>query len=111
MFSTHGFYWAGFLRTLQGDVTGMAVSLIVLIAVLLGARAFVRQRSGGPDSRQAALARTNRSVAVLALLFVGGFVLHAALMTSSNRIPRSDVNKSGVYDQMDSHLTNPDHPH
>lgn len=111
MFSTNGFFWEGFFRALQGDITGLVLSLIFLVAILLVARAAIRRLDGRPDLRRSALLWTNRAAAALVMVCVGGFVLHAALVASANRIPRSDVDKSGVYKQMDSHLSAPDHPH
>ena len=108
--STHGFYWEGFLRALQGDFTGMVLTLIIVTLVYFLVRGVLRGALGGLERRWGS-GVFGRLFGIAVALIIGGFILHAALVASVNRIPRSDVSGSGVYQQMDSHLSQPDHSH
>ena len=108
--STHGFYWVGFMRSLQGDFTSMALAIIGFTIVFFIARAVMKDAFAGFQQRWGRQI-LGRIFGAVIILIIGGFVLRAALVASYNRIPRSDVNASGVYQQMDSHLSNPDHSH
>lgn len=108
--STHGFYWVGFLRALQGDFTALVLTLIVATLLFFLARGVLRGAFAGLERRWGS-GIFGRLFAIALALIVAGFLLHAVLVASANRIPRSDVDSSGVYQQMDSHLSQPDHSH
>jgi len=104
--TTEGFNLEGLLRSMQGDVMGLIGFIIFILLVLWFARFLIGKTKGeiGMTDEQAVSAkRTVRTVAgAIIILGLGGFAWHAVSVTAANRIPRSDVNKAGVYDQMNN---------
>lgn len=107
--SEYDFRWVDFIRVLQVHITTV-VLLFVLIAIVYVLLMLIVKRSDLPSNRRRTIKTgVRRVVGVLSLLITIGFVVNAAVVASVNRVPRSDIDKSGVYQQIDSHLTNPDH--
>lgn len=82
----------GFIRSLQAELmTAAFVLLIILVAYI------VLQRTVKDDNVKLVI----RKVAEMAaLVVVALFLLRAVSMGITNRAPRQDVDKSGVYEQM-----------
>ncbi|OGC59706.1 hypothetical protein A3A70_00120 [candidate division WWE3 bacterium RIFCSPLOWO2_01_FULL_42_11] len=99
--STDGFHLEGFFRALQADV----VSLIGFLFFILLAYIIVRVAIVQGDVEFQRVVNWGAGILVLLVLLIFGS--SAANYAASNRIPRNDVDGSGVYDQMNSHLATP----
>jgi hypothetical protein len=92
----------GYIRTLQVSFTTLLVTLIV-ICVLTGVSIFLTSQLSDEDEikqwRRVILLGTKLSCALSILIFLA----NAIILGFSDRMPRSDVNKQPVYDQMESH--------
>lgn len=88
----------GLLRALGPSTAGfIGFSLIVLFAVIVINR-FIPESDGEPSDR-----RYVRGFGFIVWAFaLVIYIFSAASMTASLRIPRSDVNATGVYQQMDA---------
>jgi len=86
----------GFLRSLQGNITSMA---LIILAIVIVCTLFSLVSRESPDLR-----RTIRSIGLgLTVLVIAAFTISAAVTAATNRAPRKDVDKDGVYQQMNSH--------
>jgi hypothetical protein len=105
-----GFAWEGFFRSLQGDLMSFVGSLVlVLVALVLVRWAIKKLRDdNGLAATKAQAARNwaGRIAMALALVAVAAVMWRAASFASINRTPRADIDRSGVYEQMDT-LTKP----
>ena len=107
--TVQGFAWEGFSRSLQGDLTSFVGFIIFVLVALLVVR-WSTNRMQGVGGISEVDARMLRSVAgtvakglvLVAIVFVGW---RAVSVASINRMPRADVDRSGVYEQMNT-LTN-----
>ena len=91
----------GFLRSLSADIFG-AATFVVVVGIAYFVLTYTIRRRGGKDG--AGTLRVLR-IAVVAILLLTGVTLlgRAASVAFANRIPRNDVDKSPVYEQMKSH--------
>jgi hypothetical protein len=100
------FSWEGFFRSLQGDLLSFAGFLLfVFVASLVIRWAITKgQRDNAFDASQARAVRrwAGRTATALVLIGVVALIWRAALLASINDIPRADVDRSGVYEQMDA---------
>lgn len=97
----------GLLRSLQGEIWILCGGIVVIIvALLLTLRLINNYEEDGGDRARASNARafTWGAAGVLTAIGIGLFVWHAVMVASVNRMPRSDIEKSSVYEQMDEHL-------
>ena len=103
--TTEGFAWDGFFRSLQGDFMSL-VGFLVLIAVALviGHRVIAWSLGNGVNDREARAARlwATRVAAIVTMCAVGIVVWRAVSLAAVNRVPRADLNRSEVYQQMKS---------
>lgn len=105
---TSGFNWEGFFRAFQGNLTSF-VGFLILILVLWFIINLVTgrlQKAGDIGAKAATIGRRWTSgVAMIALLVLAIITCwQAATMASINRMPRADVDKSGVYEAMKDNL-------
>lgn len=96
----------GLARSLQGSImvlVGVLVVIAICVAIVL--HLIKKAEEDHLDSDEAATGRrwTWGAGVSVALLSVGIFVWYAVAVASTNRMPRSDIDKSPVYEQMDSH--------
>jgi hypothetical protein len=101
--TTEGFAWDGFFRSLQGDFMSLAAFLIlVAVALFIGHRVIKWSLGNGVKDREARTARlwAGRLAAIVTLCAVGLVVWRAASLASVNRVPRADLDRSEVYQQM-----------
>lgn len=93
----------GLVRVLGPDIGGIIVATLAIVGFAWITN-WVIGRAPAPDESQAAVVRAKRATRRFAFwiwLFVfAGFVAHAAAVTASLRIPRSDVDATGVYQRM-----------
>ena len=101
--SASGFHWEGFFRAMQGDITGVVAVIVCSITTLIVYRTFLKGTRLLDDSVKARARKLSSNIAyfviLIALFYLGWKIV---TVTASNRMPRSDVDKSGVYQQMDS---------
>lgn len=88
-------FWEGFLRSLQGDLM-VAIGALVLIGILY----LLLLRFAPADRARNGI---HRGAALLVLFVLVVVAWRAFSVGAANRTPRQDVDKSGVYDQMNSH--------
>ena len=103
--TTEGFAWDGFLRSLQGDFMSLAGFLILIaVALVIGHRMIGWSLGNGVNERDARTARlwAGRVAAIVTLCAVGVVVWRAVSLASVNRVPRADLDRSEVYQQMKS---------
>jgi len=100
------FAWEGFFRALQGDLLSFAGFLIFVFVAFLTVRWAIRrgESGNGLNASQAQAARrwAGRLATALVLISVVAAIWRAAMFASINDIPRADVDRSGVYEQMDA---------
>jgi len=104
--SETGFHWEGFFRALQGDIWSTVWVLICVTVGFFLFRFFVK-KANADRSNDEPMMREARKWSRIALLFVIALQLSilafkAGSYAMANRMLRSDVDKSGVYEQMDS---------
>jgi cytochrome bd-type quinol oxidase subunit 2 len=103
--TTQVFAWDGFFRSLQGDFMSLA-GLLVLIAValLVGHWLLKWSLGNGVNDEEARAARlwAGRIATIVTLCAVGVVVWRAVSLASVNRMPRADLDRSEVYQQMKS---------
>ena len=107
--TTNGFAFEGFLRVLQGDIMSL-IGLVALVLVgLIILKSFIMGRGEGSAGDIAEVRKiANRGAGILIVAICVGFVVHAATIAATNRMPRSDVaGQSGVYERMDDLLNRP----
>lgn len=96
-------FWEGFLRSLSSDIFVGVGSLFVVAILYLIVSIIVRKSANSSEE-----SRDTMVVArVIAVVLVVSVVLilfgRAASVAFANRVPRQDIDKSPVYEQMDSH--------
>ena len=99
----------GFARSLQGDFVGV-VGVLFFIGILYFLVRFVIKRGSvelNEELPDAGLKMVNIVASVIVGLVLVAFFGRAVSMGFSNRLPRS-VDKSSVYEQMDSHRVAPE---
>jgi hypothetical protein len=103
--TTDGFDWAGLVRSLQGDLTSFVGFVILVILCLAAARRLLKglrdKRRAAPDARMA-LRAANGLAALLVAAGAALFLWRAASVSATNRVPRADIDKASVYQQMDA---------
>lgn len=80
------------------------IFLIVMCLLYAVVRYVITSASEDEIDTAAAKKTLNRIFLVILIVSAVGFVLTTLGRTANNRLPREDVDKSGVYSQMDSHL-------
>lgn len=96
----------GLLRVLAPEIFAfIGVTILIVLAALFGRR--VASASGKAESADhATVVKAQRTIAAVArwvwYVLAALFLWHALTVTWSLRIPRSDVDATGVYRQMDS---------
>lgn len=90
----------GFLRSLQANGLIFVGFLVALALAYLFARWFIKHQA--PDDEVAQTARVWTNFVTTSLVIVAVVVLswRAFEMASINRMPRADVDRTGVYEQM-----------
>lgn len=95
----------GLLRVLAPDIFAFVLVTIVLIIAVCALRRVLSATWAAEGVPHADVVKTNRSltrgVRWVWYVMAFGFVWHAFTVTWSLRIPRSDVDATGVYQQMD----------
>jgi hypothetical protein len=89
----------GFARTITGLIEFTLVALIIIGALWGLLSAFVFPREDDNDDSRRVL---NVVAIILAALFILNFVISAVLISISNRTPRQDLDRSEIYQQMES---------
>lgn len=96
----------GLLRVLAPDIFAFLLLTILAVAARLFARRFISENAADDGVDHAKVVKANRNVArgVRWVWYVFSFLFlwHVFTVTWSLRIPRSDVDATGVYQQMDS---------
>lgn len=90
----------GLMRMLQGQIAALAAFLIILAALYYAIRFFLKRI---PDLHSFVLPM-RVGVLAIACVAVVVFALNVFTRTAANRLPRSDVDRAGVYGQMNSNL-------
>lgn len=85
-------FWEGFIRSLQAEIT-TAIICLVLIGI---AYAVLKRVTDDEEFKRYTKLGAKVLVAVIFFFLLG----RAFLMGATNRTPRQDVDKSGVYEQM-----------
>lgn len=101
--SVEGFHWEGFFRAIQGDLWGSASVIVFMVFAYVVIRFLVNKTDLFGNREKASV----RKWSTVGLLVIIGIVLvslfwRIASVASVNRVPRSDADKSGVYQQMDT---------
>lgn len=96
-------FWEGFLRSLASDIFAgvgflSVVALFYIIVSIVSRRSF----NSLEDSR-IFMATVRIFTAILIVLTVLTLFGRAASVAFANRVPRQDIDKNPVYEQMDSH--------
>jgi len=106
--TTQGFAWEGFFRALQGDFRSLVGWLLSVLAAWLVIRWLIgkARQNGWNTGRDEQFPRTaaNRVALIVTCVVAAGFVWRAVSVTSVNRMPRADLDKTGVYQQMDTNI-------
>ncbi len=90
--------WEGFARSLQGDLMYAFGCLFVIIVVYF----LVSYKY--PGTEELYTRKAFAKIAITATVFVLSLMVIRAIGAGlTNRMPRQDVNKQPVYEQMDSH--------
>jgi NADH:ubiquinone oxidoreductase subunit 6 (subunit J) len=101
--SEQGFHWEGFFRAFQGEITGVVFLIIISIFVLIVFRLFLKVTHILNDSEKETARKWSAiTMIIIVVLSLVGLVCEMSMFASSNRMPRSDVDKSGVYEQMET---------
>jgi ABC-type transport system involved in cytochrome c biogenesis permease subunit len=102
--STDGMRWEGLFRALQGDISRALVTTVIVGLALFAISRMIasRQRGGSLSPANARSARMTARIVALAIIGLASAttILKMTGMIATNRIPRSDADKSAVYDQM-----------
>lgn len=85
-------FWEGFIRSLQAEIVTAVIWLVVIAIAYLVFRHFVEDQ----DAKRYGKLTVKVLVAVVLFFLLG----RAFVMGVTNRTPRQDVDKSGVYEQM-----------
>ena len=97
-------YFEGFLRSLQGDFMTTMLALFAIGIAYWLFRVGLKQAPTETSELAVDLSKTvNRVCFILITLIVVLFVGRAMSAGFSNRLPRQDVDKGPVYEQMDNH--------
>lgn len=106
--TTSGFHWEGLLRALQGDIMALIGFIVILLVVGWIVGQMVKQSAGAgkemDDDAKNVLKWRKKIIICLILLASFLFAWRAVTFISANRIPRADVDKSSVYDQMNLNI-------
>ena len=92
----------GFLQGMQANAMALTGTLVFLLVVFLIIRSFIARfvDQGEADSMRRGI---NWAAGVIAIVAVVGFGINGANY-ATNAIPRTDLDKSSVYDQMNSNI-------
>lgn len=101
--SSQDFAWEGLFRALQASGMTYISGLIVVAVIFFLARWFIRRNAG--DSTQQAHYWLNRGTVVVVLVMTLSLSWYVVSFVTANRLPRADIDRTRVYDQMNSHLT------
>lgn len=101
--TTDLFHWEGFFRSLQGSITSIIGFSILIFAILLVVRWFIRKSNASSEVKDMERV-ANRIAFGLICLTMAVFIWHAISVASINRMPRQDTDTSGVYKEMKSHI-------
>ena len=108
-FETGGLNLEGLARALQGQITLLIVLSVLAIAVQLPVPRVVAHAAKSQNLDSVAASRMLRStrlaVAIACLMPAALLIWQAAMVASVNRMPRADVEKSQVYEQMKANST------
>lgn len=95
--------WEGFLRSLSSDLW-VGVGWLFVIAIIYGLASFaVKNVIDSVEERSSVLKVARSAVAILVLLVVVTLFGRAASVAFANRVPRQDIDKNPVYEQINSH--------
>jgi hypothetical protein len=103
--TTEGFALDGFFRSLQGDFMWLVGFLVLsAVALFIGRRLITWSIINGVSDRDARAARVwaTRVATIVTLCAVGVVVWRAVSIAAVNRVPRADLDRSEVYQQMKS---------
>ena len=101
--SENGLNLVGLLRSLQAEASGVIGLALVLLIIYLIVRWACNNRNIEPDDRTTILRTARRILIAILVIGIVIFVFIGLGRIEANRMPRSDVDKTGVYQQMDSH--------
>lgn len=108
--ATTGFHWEGLLRALQGDIMAFIGLFFLLLLIVWSIGRVVNKliETGNMTGDEAKkIFKWRRGIFIFfVLLAIIVLTLRAVVFISVNRIPRADVDKSSVYEQMNSNLKN-----
>ena len=90
----------GLLRSLQGDIGTMLGAFAFLGLAYYVIRKLLTA-DGTNEEITDALRHVRRAIGTIVVLILLGFTWRAVTVTVVNRTPRNDVDKTGVYDDMD----------
>jgi len=96
--------WEGYLRSLQGSFMIAAVLLVAMLLAYLFSRWLIRQAAPSEISARESRSRINRITVILMMLVVTGLGFRMATIAAINVMPRSDIDRTGVYNQMNDNL-------
>jgi len=96
--------FVGFFRTMQPEIITLVVVIaLIFIAALFMNALFDSQKNCGEDVETPRIF-FNVFMSIIAIFVLVCFGLSAFSSFSKNRMPRQDVDRTGIYQQMDSNL-------
>jgi heme A synthase len=95
--------FGGFLQGMQANMMSIVGTIIFILMVWLLARFIISKMTDNEDDATSAKRFINWSAAIVVLLSFVGFSMNA-MTFATNQIPHSDLDKSPVYNEMNSNI-------
>ncbi len=109
MTPTTGFAAEGLLRQLMPSAMSAIGAIVIIIVAVWVIRSFTNRvqvtEGASIEDFKGSMGWLNWGSKILILLILVGFVWNALSVTAINRMPRSDLDGSAVYDQMNNNIT------
>jgi heme A synthase len=95
--------FGGFLQGMQANMMSLIGTIIFILVVWLLVRFIISKMTDNEDDAASAKRFVNWTAAIVGLLGIVGFSMNA-MTFATNQIPHSDLDKSPVYDEMNSNI-------
>ena len=92
----------GFARTSAVVIEFIIIALVVICAALALLKAFFFSKIEEEGDKKDITRLANIIAGVLVIFIIGNLVLSMLSLSTSNRMQRQDVDRSGIYQQMES---------
>jgi uncharacterized membrane protein len=90
----------GFARTITGLTEFTIIAFVIVLIVWAAVSVFIFLQDNVDDDELRRI--VNIIAGILAALIAINFIISAVLMSTANRTPRQDVDRSEIYQQMES---------